>query len=82
MISDNQFTNPLTAAEAEVFVQELKKISIENFGNDKWMKQHEYIEKLNIQAHLNVVQQSEEFISELLITYDKLVKHGEIKFIH
>jgi len=72
MISDNQFTSPLTAAEAEVFVQELKKISIENFGNDKWMKQHEYIEKLNIQAHLNVVQQSEEFISELLITYDKI----------
>jgi len=72
MISDNQFTNALTANEAEVFVQEIKKISIENFGNDKWMKQHEYIEKLNIQAHLNVAQQSEEFISELLVTYDKI----------
>jgi predicted Zn-ribbon and HTH transcriptional regulator len=72
MISDNQFTNALTANEAEVYIQELKKIPIEEYGYDKWMKQHEFIEKLNIQAHLNVAQQSEEFISELLVTYDKI----------
>ncbi|OUM68035.1 hypothetical protein PIROE2DRAFT_4318 [Piromyces sp. E2] len=73
MISDNQFTNALNANEAEVYIQELKKIPVEDFGNDKWMKQHEYIEKLNIQAHLNVAQQSEEYISELLVTYDKVL---------
>ncbi|ORY37536.1 hypothetical protein LY90DRAFT_704619, partial [Neocallimastix californiae] len=66
------FTNALTANEAEVYIQELKKIPIEEYGYDKWMKQHEFIEKLNIQAHLNVAQQSEEFISELLVTYDKI----------
>jgi len=72
MISDNQFTNALTSNEAEIYIQELQKISIENFGYDKWMKQHEYIEKLNIQAHLNVTQQCEEYISELLTTYNKV----------
>jgi len=72
MISDNQFTNALTPNEAEIYIQELKKIPIENFGYDKWIKQHEFIEKLNIQAHLNVSQQSEEYISELLTTYNKI----------
>jgi len=72
MITENQISNALNANEAEVYIQELKKIPIEDYGYDKWMKQHEYIEKLNIQAHLNVSQQSEEYISELLVLYDKI----------
>lgn len=47
----NRVNNALTANEAEIYIQELKKISIEDYGYDKWMKQHEYIEKLNIQVY-------------------------------
>ncbi|KAJ3055577.1 Zinc finger MYND domain-containing protein 10 [Rhizophlyctis rosea] len=36
------------------------------------MKHHEVLEKLNIQAHANTQQQSEEYVTEALITFDKV----------
>ena len=38
----------------------------------RWTKQHEYLEKLNMQAVLNASQQEEEFVKEFFITYDKV----------
>ena len=38
----------------------------------RWMKQHEVCEKLNLQSHYNAAGNSDEFVMESLITYDKL----------
>lgn len=36
------------------------------------MKQHEILEKLNLQAHANAAANADEFVMESLITFDKL----------
>ena len=36
------------------------------------MKQHEVLEKLNMQAHQNAAANADEFVMESLITFDKL----------
>ena len=36
------------------------------------MKQHEVLEKLNMQSHQNAASNSDEFVMENLITYDKM----------
>ena len=38
----------------------------------RWTIQHEYIEKLNMQAVLNASAMEEEFIKEFIITHDKV----------
>ena len=39
------------------------------------MKQHEYLEKLNMQAVLNASANEDEFIKELLITHEKVSRN-------
>ena len=38
----------------------------------RWARQHEYIEKLNMQAVLNTANQEDEFVKEHLISVDKV----------
>ena len=40
----------------------------------RWFKQHDYLEKLNMQAILNASAAQEEFIKELLVS------HGKVRF--
>ncbi|KAI9141546.1 zinc finger MYND domain-containing protein 10-like protein [Paraphysoderma sedebokerense] len=62
----------LSASECEIHIEQLQRITIENIGSEKWQKQHQILEKLNIQAHLNVQNQSEEFVAEHFILFDKV----------
>uniref|UniRef100_A0A3Q3SGZ8 Zinc finger MYND domain-containing protein 10 n=1 Tax=Mastacembelus armatus TaxID=205130 RepID=A0A3Q3SGZ8_9TELE len=39
---------------------------------DRWFRQHEYIEKLNMQAILNASAMHDEFVKELLVSYGKI----------
>ncbi|XP_045885328.1 zinc finger MYND domain-containing protein 10 isoform X1 [Micropterus dolomieu] len=41
-------------------------------ATDWWFRQHEYIEKLNMQAILNASAMHEEFVKELLVSYGKI----------
>jgi len=43
----------------------------------RWRQQHEYLEKLNMQALLNASQNEDEFVKEYLIDHDK-VSHSHI----
>jgi hypothetical protein len=36
------------------------------------MKQHEFLQKLNLQAHVNASQQRDEFVLEAMILHEKL----------
>lgn len=40
-------------------------------GSSKWQTQTDYIQQLNIQAHLNASTHSEEFVVDLLVSLDK-----------
>lgn len=44
---------------------------VEEVGSDGWMKQHESLQRLNLQAHHNVAAMSDEFVKEAFISLDK-----------
>lgn len=62
----------LSVDEAERYVESLREFSIEEVGSDAWMDQHELLEKLNLQAHHCTMSNSDEFVLEAILTFDKL----------
>uniref|UniRef100_A0A8B9LIU2 Zinc finger MYND-type containing 10 n=1 Tax=Astyanax mexicanus TaxID=7994 RepID=A0A8B9LIU2_ASTMX len=70
----------LLYAEAECFIQSLERISLREIGSPAWFRQHEYIEKLNMQAILNASANQEEFIKDLFVSLGKIpiLVHGMI----
>ena len=41
-------------------------------GTPAWFDQHDALEQLNLQAHLNAQSHSDEFVKEALVTLDKV----------
>lgn len=64
-------SGPLTIFEAEGYVTSLTKLKLSEVGSDKWMSQHEYLEKLNIQSHFNALSKHDEFVVEAIISENK-----------
>ncbi|CAI8000766.1 Zinc finger MYND domain-containing protein 10 [Geodia barretti] len=62
----------LLPSEAEAFVSELRTFQVKQIGSDKWMTQRERLERLHLQAYSNVSQNSDEFIKDFIISYNKL----------
>ena len=58
--------------EAERYVEGLVKFALEDVGSSRWLDQHAHLEKLNLQAHQSAMTNSDEYIIESLITFDKL----------
>ena len=66
-------SNPvITASEAERLVESIEPFPLEEVGTEKWLKQHEVLEKLNMQAHHCARTNSDDFVLEALVTFDKL----------
>lgn len=88
MAQPSDATPVISAYEAEQIVSQLKPFSIDEVGTSRyvfckqtnhtylneirWMQQHEFIEKLNLQAHLNARTFTDEYVLEYLISYDKV----------
>ncbi|XP_075039977.1 zinc finger MYND domain-containing protein 10 [Mixophyes fleayi] len=62
----------LLHGEAEGMIQGLQTFPLRDTGSGGWFKQHEYIEKLNMQAILNASAGQEEIIKDLLLTHGKI----------
>eukprot|EP00051_Salpingoeca_urceolata_P030802 m.9616 g.9616 ORF g.9616 m.9616 type:complete len:446 (-) comp3562_c0_seq1:26-1363(-) len=62
----------VNAAEAEMFVEQLKAMPVKDIGSPSWLAQHDYLEKLNMQAHINASLDTDEFVVELLVSYNKV----------
>lgn len=72
MAMDGAGGSVLTPFEAEAYVEQLEIFDMKSIGNAKWLQQHEFLEKLNVQSHVNVQNGSDEFVMEHLISYDKV----------
>lgn len=62
----------LMQPEAERMVQELRLMPLEELGAAAWTKQHQTLEKLNMQAQISVMNQGDEFVVEALIDHEKI----------
>ncbi|XP_071611765.1 zinc finger MYND domain-containing protein 10 isoform X3 [Heliangelus exortis] len=69
----------LLPAEAEAMVQALQGTELRDVGGQGWLRQHEYVEKLNMHSILSASAGQEQFLIELLVTYAKIpVLIGEL----
>ncbi|KAM4652384.1 zinc finger MYND domain-containing protein 10 [Discoglossus pictus] len=62
----------LLYGEAEGMVHSLQRYPLRDTGSGGWFKQHEYIEKLNMQAIVNASAGQEEIVRELLVSHGKI----------
>jgi zinc finger MYND domain-containing protein 10 len=53
-------------------VQQCSLLNLIFFLLTRWRQQHEYLEKLNMQAVLSASQNEDEFVKEFLITHGKV----------
>lgn len=58
--------------ECERVVEELQAFEPKTIGTSAWIQQHCNIDKLNVQAHQSVLNQTDEFVVEALMSFDKL----------
>ena len=50
MAMDGAGGSVLTPFEAEAYVEQLEIFDMKSIGNAKWLQQHEFLEKLNVQV--------------------------------
>ncbi|CAM9226068.1 unnamed protein product [Ectocarpus fasciculatus] len=62
----------IDASLAERYVEDLKTFRVEDIGNAAWMAQHQSIEKLNLQAHQSAMTNSDEYVLESILTFNKI----------
>ncbi|XP_067932276.1 zinc finger MYND domain-containing protein 10-like [Watersipora subatra] len=62
---------PLLPVECEAFCQSLQKYDLRDVGSSSWSRQHEKLEKLNMQAIANAAAEESEFVKEFLINEGK-----------
>ncbi|XP_002132177.2 zinc finger MYND domain-containing protein 10 [Ciona intestinalis] len=62
----------LLSTEAEILIENLVKFPIKEIGSPRWQKQHEYLEKINMQSLVSASANEDEFVKELLISLGKV----------
>ncbi|XP_038135980.1 zinc finger MYND domain-containing protein 10 [Cyprinodon tularosa] len=65
-------TSVVLPVEAEGIIQSLDIFSLKEVGSARWFRQHEHIERLNMQAILNASAMHDEFVKELLVSFGKI----------
>eukprot|EP01045_Picozoa_sp_COSAG04_P029083 COSAG04_NODE_4684_length_1949_cov_1.487027_2_plen_282_part_01 len=69
---EQQEFSQITATEAEMYIEALEPLRLEAYSSPKWFRQHEYLEKLNLQSHFNIIHRGDEFVYEALCDLDKI----------
>jgi len=62
----------LDVYEAERLVESIEPTTPMDVGSSAWLEQHRALDRLNVQAHHNVIAQTDEFVVEALISFEKL----------
>lgn len=71
-LHDESAAGMLVAPEAEHLVQALVPMAVADVASDRWLTQHGWIERLNMQAHVNASQMRDEFVMEALVLHEKM----------
>jgi zinc finger MYND domain-containing protein 10 len=62
----------LSVYEAQHLIGALRTFKLSEVGTEKWMAQHDVLEKLNIQAHHSAATRHDEFVVEAFVDCDKV----------
>ena len=69
---NGQVDDFLSPYECEHLVEGVTEIEIKEYASKEWLKQHETFDRLNIQAHKNAMNGSDEYVTENFVTLDKI----------
>lgn len=58
--------------ECEKIIEALKPTDIREYGSQRWLKQHQQVSQLNLQAHINALMRGDEYVMESLASLDKV----------
>ncbi|KAJ3330979.1 CRISPR-associated protein 1 [Blyttiomyces sp. JEL0837] len=65
--------NSIEQYEADTIISQIEPSrSLMDIGSRRWLLHHENMERLNIQSHLNVQNDCEEFITESFLSHEKI----------
>ncbi len=59
--------------ECTKVVEGLKMIDIKEYGSVEWLKQHNLLTQLNLQAHINAMMRGDEYVMDNLAGQDKVI---------
>lgn len=62
----------LLPADAERIAERVRGFNVAEVGGPAWMRQHEALEKANLQAHANAAGNRDPFVMEAMLTFDKM----------
>ncbi|XP_067908401.1 zinc finger MYND domain-containing protein 10 [Heterodontus francisci] len=62
----------LLPVEAAGYAQSLQEFSLKDIGSARWFRQHDYIEKLNMQAIIDATADQDEFVKETIYSHGKV----------
>ncbi|XP_069793400.1 zinc finger MYND domain-containing protein 10-like isoform X2 [Narcine bancroftii] len=62
----------LLSVEAAGYAESLQEFPLRDIGSPRWFRQHEYIEKLNMQAIINATADQDEFVKEHIYSLGKV----------
>ncbi|XP_051874351.1 zinc finger MYND domain-containing protein 10 [Pristis pectinata] len=62
----------LLPVEAAGYAESLQEFPLRDIGCPRWFRQHEYIEKLNMQAIINATAEQDEFVKEHIYSLGKV----------
>ena len=61
----------ISSADAERFAEGLRTFELSEIGSKAWMQQHKRLEQLNLQAHASAQSDSDNYVVEALLTFEK-----------
>jgi len=62
----------LMASEAERYAEGLRRFTLREVGSPAYIKQHEVVSKLNLQAHHSVAVKGDNFVTDSLVTFEQV----------
>lgn len=62
----------LSQFEVNALVRGLDRFSVSSVGSDRWMSQHDVLEKLNIQAHVEAMSRHDETVVDAVVQHEKV----------
>lgn len=72
MASNGDGLQVLLSSEAEAYIEAFNAFDIKEIGSPRFYLQHEYLERLNMQAVISASKDEDEFVKEFFISFEKI----------
>ncbi|KAJ3120343.1 Zinc finger MYND domain-containing protein 10 [Nowakowskiella sp. JEL0407] len=69
---ESEYSHKVSPFEAETNISNLQNFEIDEVASERWSNQHQTLEALNFQAHMNIQNKRDEYITSGMLSFDKI----------